>query len=78
MAGMRRKPLLTDIAPPLSHEKAAEKGKTWVPSLLWSEASAGPCASFLSSGATLASAVPADRKSYSPADLVDTEANSKG
>ncbi|XP_023381566.1 zinc finger protein 185 isoform X1 [Pteropus vampyrus] len=36
----------------------------------------GPVAT--SSGATLASAVPADRKSYSPADLVDTEANSKG
>lgn len=36
----------------------------------------GPVAT--SSGATLASAVPADRKSDSPADLVDTEANSKG
>nr|KAF6436725.1 zinc finger protein 185 with LIM domain [Rousettus aegyptiacus] len=31
-----------------------------------------------SSSATLASAVPADRKSDSPADLVDTEANAKG
>ncbi|XP_024904941.1 zinc finger protein 185 isoform X2 [Pteropus alecto] len=36
----------------------------------------GPVAT--SSGATLASAVPADRKSDSPADLVDMEANSKG
>ncbi|XP_036082959.1 zinc finger protein 185 isoform X3 [Rousettus aegyptiacus] len=37
---------------------------------------AGPVAT--SSSATLASAVPADRKSDSPADLVDTEANAKG
>lgn len=36
----------------------------------------GPVAT--SSSATLASAVPDDRKSDSPADLVDTEANSKG
>lgn len=62
----------------LSCEKAAGKGKAWAPILLWSEASVGLCASSLSSDATLASAVPTNRKSNSPADLEDMKANLKG